>query len=65
MTNDAVFTFAKPQNEPVHSYQPGSKERHEVKQKLAEFSGKTIEIPLIIGGKEVKTSSQGIGRAHV
>lgn len=49
------FKIKQPQNEPVNSYAPGSKGRIELKEKLAELKGSTIEIPLIIGGKEIRT----------
>lgn len=50
-----LFNVPVPQNEPVLSYGPGSKEKKEVKAKLAELKKTEIEIPIIIGGKEVKT----------
>ena len=42
-------------NEPVRSYAPGSAERADVKARLAAMEGECPEIPLIIGGKEVRT----------
>src|SRR5438105_868707 len=48
-----------PINEPVRSYAPGSSERHAMKQKIAAMSAEKIEIPLIIGGKEVRTGDVG------
>ncbi|MBI4351474.1 MAG: L-glutamate gamma-semialdehyde dehydrogenase [Elusimicrobia bacterium] len=45
----------KPENEPVLGYAPGSPERAELAKKLAELKGQTADIPLIIGGKEVRT----------
>ena len=44
-----------PRNEPVFSYAPGSPERAALKQTLAEMSATTIDIPLIIGGEEIRT----------
>lgn len=45
-----------PQNEPVLEYREGSKERKEIEAKLEELrSTEPLEIPLIIGGKEVRT----------
>ena len=44
-----------PVNEPVLSYAPGTRERAELKRTLKDLSGRQIEIPLIIGGKEVRT----------
>jgi 1-pyrroline-5-carboxylate dehydrogenase len=52
---NAAFTIEAPQNEPVLSYGPGSPERHRIKAVLSELRSKEIEIPLIIGGREVRT----------
>ncbi len=51
-------TFSKiptPVNEPVLSYAPGTRERAELKQTLQDMGGRQIEIPVVIGGKEVRT----------
>ncbi len=45
----------QPANEPVKSYLRGSAERTALEGKLKELSAEVIEIPLIIGGKEVRT----------
>ena len=42
-------------NEPVRSYAPGSPERASIKAKLAEMAGERIEMPSVIGGREVRT----------
>ena len=42
-------------NEPIKSYAPGSPERAELKTRLASMSNERVEIPLIIGGKEIRT----------
>jgi 1-pyrroline-5-carboxylate dehydrogenase len=47
------FTVATPENEPIKSYAPGTKERDALKAKLDELGSQFIEIPAIIGGKEV------------
>ena len=44
-----------PVNEPVLSYAPGTRERTELKQALKDLSGRQIEIPVVIGGKEIRT----------
>src|SRR2546427_696449 len=44
-----------PINEPVFPYAPGSRERGELKQALKDLSGRQIEIPVVIGGKEIRT----------
>src|SRR6516164_3893434 len=46
-----------PVNEPVRSYSPGSSERGSIKARLNHMAGEKIDIPLIIGGKEVKTGT--------
>jgi 1-pyrroline-5-carboxylate dehydrogenase len=49
------FEIPRPENEPTLSYLPESKERAELKAKLKELRSEKIEIPLIIGGEEVRT----------
>ena len=44
-------------NEPVKSYAPGSSEKQAIKLKLAELSKGGLDIPMIIGGKEVRTGN--------
>src|SRR5437867_3094713 len=44
-----------PINEPVLGYAPGAPERAELKRTLKELSGRQLEIPLVIGGKDVHT----------
>jgi 1-pyrroline-5-carboxylate dehydrogenase len=46
-----------PINEPVLSYAPGSPERALLKETYARMHGEEIEIPLIIGGREVRTGN--------
>jgi len=46
-----------PVNEPVKSYAPGSAERAELKVRLASMANEKIEIPLVIGGREIKTGT--------
>ncbi|MEW5725231.1 MAG: L-glutamate gamma-semialdehyde dehydrogenase [Thermodesulfobacteriota bacterium] len=53
--SNAFFKVPEPKNEPILSYAPGSAERAAVKARLREMKSREIEIPLIIGGKEVKT----------
>ncbi|NBD11419.1 L-glutamate gamma-semialdehyde dehydrogenase [Corallococcus silvisoli] len=44
-----------PKNEPVLSYAPGTPERAELQSTLKRMSGEHIEIPVVIGGKHVKS----------
>lgn len=53
--SNAYFKLPVPINEPVLTYAPGTPEKAELKKKLTELQSKHIEIPLIIGGKEIKT----------
>ena len=53
--NNAIFKFPNPNNEPIKGYMPGSPERIELEKELKRQAGTEIEIPLIIGGKEVRT----------
>jgi 1-pyrroline-5-carboxylate dehydrogenase len=54
-TLNTIFQIPEPVNEPILNYAPGSKERAELKAKIAELRSQVIDIPLIIGGKEVRT----------
>ena len=55
--SNAYFKVPQPINEPVKTYKPGSPEREELKKKLSELKSKQIEVPLIIGGEEVRTGN--------
>ncbi len=57
--SNAFYKLETPVNEPILSYGPGSPEKAELKAKLEELKNQKIEIPLIIGGKEVKTGNLG------
>ncbi|MGE3345474.1 MAG: L-glutamate gamma-semialdehyde dehydrogenase [Vicinamibacterales bacterium] len=46
-------------NEPVKSYAPGTPERAELKARLASMATERVDIPLIIGGKEIRTGKTG------
>jgi 1-pyrroline-5-carboxylate dehydrogenase len=52
---NAHFRIPEPRNEPVLSYAPGTPERAALKAKLTELSSTELEIPLVIGGREVRT----------
>ena len=52
---NATVTIEAPQNEATLSYGPGSPERRRISAALSELRGQEIEIPLIIGGREVRT----------
>src|SRR5580700_925005 len=49
------FHYPAPANEPVLNYAPGSKERDNLKKALKELKSKDHDIPMHIGGHEVRT----------
>jgi 1-pyrroline-5-carboxylate dehydrogenase len=57
--SNAIFALATPGNEPVRSYAPGSAEKKSLKKRLDEMLSEEIEIPLLIGGREVRTGDLG------
>ncbi len=56
----ARFTVDKPQNEPILSYAPGTDERKSLKDELARQLAEHLEMPLIIGGREIRTDDTRI-----
>jgi len=48
-----------PQNEPVLSFSKESYEREMVRKEMEKILNSNVEIPLIIGGKEIKTDENG------
>lgn len=56
---NAIVKIPFPQNEPILNYREGSPEKAELKKKIDELLNRTIEIPLIIGGREIKTADIG------
>lgn len=55
--SNAYFKVPQPINEPIKSYAPGTPERDELKKKLSSLRSQKIEVPLIIGGEEIKTGN--------
>jgi 1-pyrroline-5-carboxylate dehydrogenase len=54
---DGVFHVPSPVNEPVRNYAPGDAGREALKRRLGEMTAEKIEIPCLIGGKEVRTGN--------
>ena len=52
-----TFNYPLPTNEPVLSYAPGSPEKNKLKLALAELKSNILDIPMYIGGKEVRTGT--------
>jgi len=57
MSTHAIFHAPEPYNEPVRNYAPHSPEREELRLRLHEMESQQIEIPLVIGGEEVRTGN--------
>jgi len=55
----AIFAVPAPVNEPILSYAPGTRERKEIKQELERQASSVADIPLVIGGKEIRTPVKG------
>lgn len=53
--SNAVIKVPRPTNEPILSYAPGTPEKTALQAQLEKMLDEEIEIPLIIGGKEVET----------
>ncbi len=53
--NYGDFYYPMPVNEPVLSYAPGSKEKLTLKAALKELKSTKIDVPMYIGGEEVRT----------
>lgn len=57
--NNATFNLERPLNEHTLNYAPGCKERKQLNAELDRISSEVLDIPLIIGGKEVRTGKTG------
>src|SRR6266852_7067969 len=55
MSTHAIPRVPEPYNEPVRSYAPGTPEREELRQRLQQMEAEQLDIPLVIGGEEVRT----------
>ncbi|HZB24476.1 MAG TPA: L-glutamate gamma-semialdehyde dehydrogenase [Gaiellaceae bacterium] len=55
MSAPGLFRPPAPQNEPVKDYVPGSPERVALQQRLQEMRTERLDIPLVIGGEDVRT----------
>ncbi|WP_220150459.1 L-glutamate gamma-semialdehyde dehydrogenase [Gaiella occulta] len=57
MSAPGIFRPPAAVNEPILAYLPGSPERAELQQRLAQMSSQRIHIPLVIGGERVETGT--------
>jgi 1-pyrroline-5-carboxylate dehydrogenase len=56
--NTGYFSYPLPVNEPVLNYAPGSAEKKHLKEVLALLKKETLDVPMYIGGKEVRTNKK-------
>ena len=56
---NAKAIVPKPVNEPILSYAPGTPERTALKTRIQELKSQQFEVPLIIGGQQIKTGNMG------
>jgi 1-pyrroline-5-carboxylate dehydrogenase len=54
---NGIPAIPPPLNEPVLSYAPGTSERAELKAELESQASQVIDVPLIIGGEEIRTGN--------
>jgi len=57
--NNGIYNFREPKNEPVLSYRSGSIERQLLEEEIKSQTSRVADIPLIIGGKEIRTGRTG------
>ena len=57
--NNSIYNFPLPENETIREYLKGSADREKLDAELKKQSETIVEIPLIIGGKEIFTGNTG------
>ena len=55
MSTHAIFRPPTPHNEPIHDFAPGTPERLRLQRRLEQMRAERLEIPLVIGGRDVTT----------
>lgn len=55
--SQATFRVPTPRNEPYNDFAPGSESRKALKAELERLSSQQVEIPVIVGGKELFTGN--------
>lgn len=53
--SNAIFRVPAPVNEPIRSYAPGTADRASLKRAIADLKSNQVDIPMFIGGQEVRT----------
>jgi len=52
-----IFRVPEPVNERVRNYAPGTHERETLKEEIERLRSQVLDIPMIIGGKEIRTNN--------
>ena len=55
--SDARFNIPTPVNEPILGFADGSPEKKELKAACKSLASRKSEIPMVIGGKEIRTGN--------
>ncbi|HTL12781.1 MAG TPA: L-glutamate gamma-semialdehyde dehydrogenase [Bdellovibrionota bacterium] len=53
--SDGSFHIPRPDNEPVCQYEPGNPRRTSLQKTMDRMASEKIDIPLVIGGREIRT----------
>jgi len=61
--SEGQFAVPTPDNEPVLEYRPESPERASLEARIREMSSETLEVPMVIGGREVQGDSEFVQKA--
>jgi 1-pyrroline-5-carboxylate dehydrogenase len=60
---DGQFVVPMPDNEPVLGYEPGSPERASLEARIRTMSSETLEVPMLVGGREISGASTFVQRS--
>lgn len=60
LMSTGFFHIPIPKNEPVLTYAPGTREREALKKALADARSKPLDIPMYIGGEEVRSGKKRV-----
>ncbi len=57
--SNGIFNVPVASNEPIYDYAPGTPEREALLASYKEQYASTVDVPMYIGGKEVRTGNLG------
>ncbi len=55
--SNGIFSVPFPENDPIRGYEPGSHDKDVLKARITELKSQVLDIPIIIGGKEIRTGN--------